>query len=197
MPDMLLKGFDDPVDAGGRAFRALLDAMANPGTPFSITCPAEHPAQLSDAAAAVLLTVSDYATPVWLADDIASTDVQSYIRFHSAAPLTDDPAAAVFAVVAQGFEPLMATRFNTGTEDYPDRSTTVIVECAGFTGGTPVQLAGPGIEGTTRFAPHGVPLGFWEEMQMNNAGFPLGIDVILTAPGHVCAIPRSTLIEVN
>lgn len=193
---MLLKGFDDPVDAGGRGFRALLNAMAHPGTPMPMTCPAEHPTAISDAAAGVLLTLADYSTPVWLADDVNTDEVCAYIRFHCAAPLVDDPSRAVFAVVVQGFEPLTAPRFNTGTEDYPDRSTTVIVECAGFTGGTPVQLSGPGIDGSTRFAPHGLPRGFWEEMQVNNAGFPLGIDVVLTTPGHICSIPRSTLIEV-
>jgi len=194
--DVLLCGFGDPVDDSGRAFRALLNAMAHPGTVFPVQGPKEHPAALSDAASAVLLTLCDYATPVWLNDNLAVGEVHSYLRFHTGAPFTDAPARAAFAVLDQGFEPLMAARFSPGTLDYPDRATTVIVEVERFGDGDMALLSGPGIETTTALAVTGLPLSFWEDMQTNNAGFPLGIDVILTAPGELCAIPRSVTIEV-
>jgi len=194
--DILLCGFDDPVDASGRAFRSLLNAMAHPGTVFPVQGPREFPSVLSDAASAVLLTLCDYATPVWLSDSLTVPDVQSYLRFHTAAPIIAAPARAAFAVLDKGFEPLMAGRFSPGTQDYPDRATTVIVEVESFGDGESATLSGPGIEATTTLGVSGLPLSFWEDMQTNNAGFPLGIDVILTARGELCAIPRSITIEV-
>jgi len=195
--EVLLCGFDSPVDDSGRAFRALLNAMAHPGTVFPVLGPKEHPALLSDAASAVLLTLCDYATPVWLGESLDVAEVRSYLRFHTGAPLTDQPARAAFAVLDKGFEPLGVERFSPGTPDYPDRATTVVVEVERFGEGDLARLSGPGIETETTLAVTGLPLSFWEDMQANNAEFPLGIDVILTVPGELCAIPRSILIETH
>ena len=39
-----------------------------------------------------------------------------------------------------------------------------------------------------------VPEGFVAQLAENRAGFPLGVDLILTAPGRVAALPRSTTV---
>ena len=62
--------------------------------------------------------------------------------------------------------------------------------------GTSVELSGPGIDGSTTFKASGLPTRFWAEMQKNHAKFPLGVDVVLAAPGKIAAIPRSTMIKV-
>ncbi len=192
----LLRGFADPVANAGDAFRAILQAMSRPGTVQPIAAPDEYPSAISGAAATVLLTLPDHSTPVWLDASLAGTDLDGYIRFHSGAALTGDPSHAAFAVLPKDANTFAHSIFCHGTDEYPDRSTTVIIDITSFGGRVAVRLSGPGIDGFCDFRADGVPSAFWKEMITNGALFPLGIDVILTAPGFVAAIPRSTKIEV-
>ena len=81
-----------------------------------------------------------------------------------------------------------------GTHEYPDRSATLIIQVEGFVPGG-VALSGPGIRGSEPFGVTGLNASFWAAMADNHAGFPVGIDVIFTAPGQVAALPRSTEIR--
>jgi len=196
LSDTLLPGYADPVADCQRAFRAVLDAMARPGTVVAFDGPPEAPEGISGTAAGLLLTLCDAATPVWLDRRLAAGAVPSYLRFHTGAPLCDQPADAVFALAARMAPALPLDVLPCGTPDYPDRSATVIVEVDGFGRGEGARLTGPGIETETAFSAVGLPDGFWSAMQGNAMRFPLGIDVILAGPGAVAALPRSTRIEV-
>ncbi len=66
-------------------FRAVLDAMARPGTVHTPGTPAEPPAPLHRATAAALLTLVDVDTPLWLDDEAAAA--ADWIAFHCGAPL--------------------------------------------------------------------------------------------------------------
>lgn len=192
----LQKGFADPVDGAGQTFRAILDVLSRPGSVADVQGPAETPDVLSDAASAVLLTMADYVTPVWLDAPLATEQVQAYIRFHTSAPITTDPHEATFAVLGSNPVDFDINIFNSGDQQYPDRSTTLIIEVNDFENGPIVALQGPGIDGGTTFQADGLPENFWTEMQKNNAQFPLGVDVIFAAPGKLAAMPRSTNIKV-
>lgn len=192
----LQKGFSDPVDGAGQTFRAILNVLSRPGTVVEIDGPAEIPEGLSNAAAAILLTLADYATPAWLSDTVATHTITSYVRFHTNAPITANTEQSMFAVWGKEAAAFSAGIFNPGTPQYPDRSTTVIIEVDGFDEGPNVKLSGPGIDGTTHFQVGGVPKNFWAEMQQNNALFPLGVDVIFAGRNQLAALPRSTRIEV-
>ena len=61
-----LPGFTDPVTDAQATFRAVLDAMARPGTIHSAGECLAAPAPLDRATAAVLLTLVDHETPLWL-----------------------------------------------------------------------------------------------------------------------------------
>lgn len=192
----LQKGFIDPVDGAGQTFRAILDVLSRPGTVVDIQGPSETPDALSGGASAVLLTMADYVTPVWLDPSLVTDSVQAYIRFHTNAPITRTPNDAVFAVLSSQSTAFDVEAFNPGTQQYPDRATTLIIEVNNFEDGPAVELQGPGIDGRTTFQADGLPENFWAEMQRNNARFPLGVDVIFAAPGKLAALPRSTLIKV-
>ena len=64
-------GFADPVHDAQRSFRAVLDAMSRPGRIAQITG-VTAPGPLGAAAGAVLLTLVDHETRLWLDPDAAA-----------------------------------------------------------------------------------------------------------------------------
>jgi len=192
----LQKGFADPVDGAGQTFRAILDVLSRPGTVAEIAGPAETPHGVSNTATAVMLTMADYATPVWLDATNTNDAITSYIRFHTNATITSRADQSAFALLSGAMPDFSVDAFHPGTPQYPDRSTTLIIDVTGFDSGPMVQLTGPGINGKSKFQVNGLPHNFWSEMQINNALFPLGVDVIFTTPDQLAALPRSTRIEV-
>jgi alpha-D-ribose 1-methylphosphonate 5-triphosphate synthase subunit PhnH len=193
--DTIDGGFADSVFDAQAVFKALMDAMARPGVVIDIRPLAAPPAPLSATGAAVALTLCDHDTPIWLDRTLqASAAVRSYLAFHAGAPLADTPGDAAFALVAvpAGLPPL--GEFAQGTQEYPDRSATLIVQVDNLSEGAPLLLAGPGIETTATLAPSPLPAGFIADWQDNRARFPRGVDLILAAPGAVACLPRTVKI---
>ena len=73
-----------------------------------------------------------------------------------------------------------------GTPEYPDRSTTLIVECAELEAAG-ATLRGPGIKSEAALS-----LPETRAFQSNRALFPLGLDFIFTCGNRLAALPRST-----
>lgn len=185
-------GFADPIFQSQAAFRALLTALSEPGTVQGAAHDGAAPEGLEPAAATALLTLADYETPIWLPTAPRDGAAGAWLRFHCGAVLVTEPAEAAFAVI-DGMAPGPAlSAFNAGIDQFPDRSTTLIVQCAGFEGGAAVRLAGPGIAGSREIAPLGLRPGFWAEVAANAARYPLGIDLILCCGEAVIGLPRST-----
>lgn len=184
--EALTGGFANaPVEAA-RAFRTVLDAMARPGRIAAISG-ATPPAALSRAAGAVLLTLADPLTPVHLAGGCDDPAVIDWIRFHTGAPIAPREAAAFAVGSWQSLAPLDA--YPIGTAEYPDRSATLIVECATLST-CGAQLSGPGIKGTT-----GLAVPDLKALQRNAALYPLGLDFIFCAGDRLAALPRTTRVE--
>jgi alpha-D-ribose 1-methylphosphonate 5-triphosphate synthase subunit PhnH len=182
-------GFSDPAQQAARVFRALLDAMARPGTVRAVAG-AAPPRGLSAAAGAALVTLADAETPIWLPERLARGPAADWLRFHTGAPGAGGPGEARFAVGAWG-ELAPLAQWPAGGPAYPDRSATLIVELDALEGGPQFRLAGPGIAGTRTFAP-ALPEGAAAELAANAARFPLGVDLILAAGDRLAALPRST-----
>lgn len=176
--------FADPTRASQRVFRAVLGAMAEPGTVHALPPLAAAPAPLSPAMAAVALTLCDAETPVFLAEAFAGP-AAAWLTFHTDAPVTTERAAARFAFL----DSVDLDGFPLGDEAYPDRSATLVVECA--LAGTAFTLAGPGIDGTRAFAAAFDP-AFGDRWAVNRALFPCGLDLVLTDGDRLAALPRTT-----
>lgn len=187
-------GFSDPVFQPQGAFRALLAALAEPGTRQAVTGGVVPPEGLHAATATVLLTLADYETPIWLPSALRDGPAGAWLRFHCAAALVEDPAAASFAVIDDATDALPIAAFNLGTDQFPDRSATVLVQCTDFDGGLAVTLEGPGIAGRRTVAPGGLPENFWAQVADNAGLYPLGVDLILSHADAVLGLPRSTRI---
>jgi alpha-D-ribose 1-methylphosphonate 5-triphosphate synthase subunit PhnH len=189
-------GFDAPVLGAQTAFRAVMDTMARPGTIRPLDGLADAPAPLFPATAALVLTLLDYETPFWL--DAPFTDapeVARWIAFHTGATITTDPGEAAFAFIA---DPAAAPPFDSfalGTPEFPDRSTTLIVQVSTLGAGTPLTLRGPGIAGARRFAAAPLPPDFAALLAANRTLFPRGVDLVLAAEHAIAALPRSVCVE--
>ena len=116
------------------------------------------------------------------------------LRFHTGAPLVADPAEAMFALVADPAGLPRLDTFAQGTDEYPDRSTTLLVALSGLDGGPALTLTGPGIERSLAFAPPVQQPDFWVQWGDNNARYPRGVDLVLAAGGRIAGLPRTTRI---
>lgn len=179
-------GFPDAPSDSARAFRAILNAMARPGT-IETLAGVIGPAPLSVSSAAVLLTLTDRTTPVFLAPSHDTPDIRTWIGFHTGAPLVEASKAAFALGTWADLQPLH--RFPIGQPDYPDRSTTLIVEATGQDWPM-ARLSGPGIQTTLDASVPDITF-----FQSNRMVFPLGLDTLFCADTKLWALPRSTKVE--
>ena len=170
-------------------FRALMDAFAFPGEIKTIRG-AKAPAPLAPATAAILLCLADFETPVWLDPTLNLAEVTDWIRFHTGAPLIEARNRAAFAVIGNSRNPPAFAEFALGSDEYPDRSTTLIFQLDRFAGRS-FQVRGPGIKGTRIFAAEPLPDDFAARLAFNRELYPRGVDVILVAGEQAEVLPRS------
>ncbi|MBS0537891.1 MAG: phosphonate C-P lyase system protein PhnH [Proteobacteria bacterium] len=191
---VLAAGFADSSHDSQRMFRAVLDAFSHPGRILSVPVEVETPANLPIATTAFLLTLVDRETPLWLAPAFDKPEIVDFIRFHTSAPIVADPAAAIFALLTPDRAPLL-DGFAIGSDPYPDRSATLVIELPALRGGPVHTMRGPGIDGTAPIEIAGLPDGFWSEWTANGVLFPCGVDVVFAAGRELLALPRSTSLE--
>jgi alpha-D-ribose 1-methylphosphonate 5-triphosphate synthase subunit PhnH len=193
MFDGLAAGFADPAHQSQNMFRALMMALARPGCLQKITCALMPPAPLTAALAGVALTLIDHETPVWLDSALeAAEEPATYLRFHTGAPITTNPRDAAFALIADPCAALPLEMFATGTDDYPDRSTTFLIAAEDLVTGAGLTLCGPGIQDQSALMITPEPPDLRSALRRNQALFPRGNDFILVGPQSIAALPRST-----
>lgn len=183
----LTMGLPDPARDAARVFRQVLDAMAQPGKIVTLAG-VSAPAPCSEAAAVALMVLADSSTPLHLAGAHDCAAMRDWVAFHLGAPLCG-PQDAVFALgMWDALGPM--SLYQQGTPEYPDRSSTLIVECAELRN-EGVRLTGPGIAGMAWLT-----LPDPAALQANAAQYPLGCDLLLTCGPSLAALPRSTKLEV-
>ena len=194
----LRPGFEDPVHGAQQAFRRILQAMARPGTIQACGGELDPPPGLSPAMAAVCLTLADADAPLWLAPAPATAPAVGYLKFHCNAPVLDDVGAAAFALADAGGMPALDACAQ-GSDRYPDRSATLLVEVPRLAADGPGAwtLRGPGIETAATLATEGLPGDFPARWRDNAESYPCGIDLILTCGSRLAALPRTTRITVQ
>lgn len=192
--EALSGGFSEPVFESQSVFRMLMDSMARPGSIRTVGTDVGQPEQLGSAAGAIALTLCDHETPVWLSAGLAKSAVGEWVVFHTGAPITREKAEARFAFVEAGAALASLGLFSAGSQEYPDRSTTLVIEIAALGEGQPLTLTGPGIPHAATVRVAGLPDVFPRLWADNRALFPRGIDVILTAGKNLLCLPRTTRI---
>jgi alpha-D-ribose 1-methylphosphonate 5-triphosphate synthase subunit PhnH len=180
--------FADPAVESQAAFRAILSAIASPGAIEACGEGLAPPSPLAPAAAAAILTLADFETPLWIAPSLtASGEAAAYLKFHTGAPLAASPGQAAFALVDLEWDSLDLMSFAQGAADYPDRSATVIAQARS----RGMSIAGPGVRGTVEIQFEPRPCDFCSQWEANRSRFPLGVDLILAHGTELAALPRS------
>ena len=187
---LALPGFADPVGEAQATFRAVLDAMARPGRLYRVGERLTVPAPLHPATAAVLLTLVDSETPLWLDADAAAA--RDWLAFHCGAAIVAAIDRAAFAV-ALSWPDLAAVP--AGTHEAPELSATLILQIDALGDGARYRLLGPGLREPALLAAAGLPADFAAIWQRNHALYPCGVDIILCAGTMLAALPRSVSIE--
>jgi len=87
-------------------------------------------------------------------------------------------------------------RFALGSDAYPERSTTLLVETVCAREAPEIRLTGPCIRGEATLRVAGLPAGFWAERAALTALFPRGVDILFSCGDRLVALPRSTRITI-
>jgi alpha-D-ribose 1-methylphosphonate 5-triphosphate synthase subunit PhnH len=189
-----LPGFKNPVDDAQTTFRALLEALANPGSQRQITSRVEAPAGLNPACAAACLTLLDLETQVWLQDGFEE-EVKTWLLFHTGCQFTDSAQTANFAMIRNCLFMPCLSAFNQGTDEEPEASTTLLVVVENFEAGESLRLTGPGINDMRSLAVSGLSSALWKDLTANVCNYPKGIDIFLFAKDTVVGLPRTTQVS--
>ncbi len=190
-----MKGFEDQVLDATACFGIILEAISRPARVRRLPVIPQAPEGLSGGSVAVLLTLADMDTPVWLAPECDTPKARAHLRFHVGCPIVDVPSDAVFAVLPVTGELGAIDAMPVGSAEYPDRSATVILQGDGFIADAGPIFSGPGINGRRQFDVMDRTPALWPRVAANNRLFPCGVDWIFTAPGDLAALPRTTEVE--
>jgi alpha-D-ribose 1-methylphosphonate 5-triphosphate synthase subunit PhnH len=148
------------------------------------------------AAAILLLALLDADTTLWLSPSLAGSDAAAWLRFHTGCKLMNDPAHAQFCWFAQGDAWPALSGLCLGSDSWPDRSATCLIEVDRMQADVPGwTLQGPGIQGERQLKVRGLPANFEAEWHENHSRFPCGVDVFLASPTQIVGLPRTTRLQ--
>ena len=187
--------FTLPVQDAQHSFRRLLKAMSEPGVIVALHQLKHGWQPLNVATTSVLLTLADNDTPVWLSNTLHNDIVSQSLRFHTNAPLVEQPQQATFAVSSDTISSEQLNALCEGSAVAPETSATLIVQVPSLSGGRMLRLTGAGIAEERMIAPP-LPNCILHELTARPHPFPLGVDLILTCGERLLAIPRTTHVEV-
>jgi alpha-D-ribose 1-methylphosphonate 5-triphosphate synthase subunit PhnH len=178
-----------------RAFSALLDTLARPGTIRSLDSvglPDDVPTAL-----VVPLALADVEVSVAIADDRWQRFLVDVTGCRIAAPTS---AAMVVFLDPPDRDSILSLR--RGNDESPEGGAKVAIAvdrlrphvgAATDADELVVELSGPGVDGSCRLAIAGLPAAALDAIATANRGFPSGIDTWLVArDGSIAALSRST-----
>lgn len=189
----IVAGFQDVVLDSQMAFRHALEALSRPGKVVDLGAGLPSLPGLCGAAASFALALLDQDTRLWLSPGCATASAA--IRFHTGCRLTADCEVADFGMIAMPRELPALARFSAGSELYPDRSATLILQVPELREGEGWRLSGPGIRDVAGLDVAGLGTEFVRAWTENHERFPLGVDLFLASGSRLCGLPRTVRIE--
>lgn len=186
------RGFADATHDAQAVFRGVLDALSRPGRLQTLASSdsLQAPAPLSRGLTALLLTLLDGETCLYLGGPLGSEAAWLYARFHTGVARADREAADF---VAERAAEARWDGLQTGTDEAPQQGATLIVEAPSLAGQA-LTLTGPGIETPQRMGLCGLSPAFWQQRIDMQREFPRGVDLLLVCGSQLIGVPRSTRI---
>ncbi|MGD1899114.1 MAG: phosphonate C-P lyase system protein PhnH [Phormidesmis sp.] len=188
MPTTQLPGFESLTHDSQKTFRAVLDALANPGQIQLIAVQLSSPIGLNLACAAACLSLFDLETLVWLQPGFSEA-VKNWLRFHTGCRFTDKSNQATFSVI-HSLPKVTLEQFCWGTAEAPETSTTLLVQVDRLAGDRTIVLTGPGILTQQTISPQ-IPESFWPSWQRNHQAYPRGVDIFFLNEASTIGLPRT------
>ncbi|UZE96243.1 phosphonate C-P lyase system protein PhnH [Alkalimarinus alittae] len=186
----LWHGFQNEVIDAQHCFRKIMKAMSEPG--FLVTLePLNTTGNISSATFSVALTLIDQDISVWVSPQLSSREFIDNLRFYCGCRLTSSPLDADFVFIKLS-EWQDLESYKQGTEEYPDRFPTLIIESEGLQEKGDIELRGPGIKGLRSVGITGIHQQHIDLLKNNQQRFPMGYDFIFTHADQLMALPRST-----
>ena len=178
-------------DQQQRAFRAVLDGFARPGTLV--------PAGPSGAMLMFLSAVLDESVSLADPSGLLAADVRRLLLAPSA------PVAQAQFVLLDGRTPPEADlRPPVGTLESPELGATLILIVDALVDAPTaaqtdlvLQLQGPGVPGTRALTAAGLHPDWLARRAVWTSAFPMGVDIVLAAPSALVALPRTTRIQIT
>ena len=124
----LQTAFTLPVQDAQQSFRRLLKAMSEPGVIVALHQLKHGWQPLNLATTSVLLTLVDGDTPVWLSPAMNNDIASQNLRFHTNAPMVEQPQLAAFAVADERISSEQLNALSAGSAVAPETSATLIVD---------------------------------------------------------------------
>lgn len=169
-------------------FRVLLATLSRPGQVERLPVDGIGAAIVPLALAGVDSTFAVSDDPEWEA------------RVREATGASPVPVAQAGLVALCGeARPEAVLALRRGSALAPEDGAKAGLDCTslGGTSGLTLELAGPGILGTTTLVVGGVDTPVFDALARANAAFPAGVDVwLIDGRGAVAAIPRSSTVQV-
>jgi alpha-D-ribose 1-methylphosphonate 5-triphosphate synthase subunit PhnH len=170
--------------------------LSQPGVVIEFDSAQQLPAGLCVATAAIASLLFDRDTRVWLSASADCKVVRAYLRRHTQSLQVTEPSLADFAIITRPGERAPLGNFFCGTDQCPDRSTTLIVQVDRIECDGPWSLTGPGLREAQRLGVSGLGESFLLDWARNAGLHPRGVDVILTSGSRCCFLPRTTRIGI-
>ncbi|UQY42815.1 phosphonate C-P lyase system protein PhnH [Mixta hanseatica] len=180
----LLASLNRPVVETQHVLRRILKAMNEAGVTVMLPC-AQRWAGLSPAATALLMTLSEADTPLWLDEQLDTPALRECLRQAGSAPLSHQQPAGLL---------LLHSDSNPDLHAIATVGATVILEVPALNGGLTLRLRGPGIQERRAVAPQ-LPskvIEFLRDWPLNGQG----INLMLTCGDMLMVLPRSAQVGV-
>lgn len=198
-------GFHDISLGSQSAFRSALEALSYPGRAVPLDITFEAPKAANASASGLLLALLEPGSRLWLSPSLVNTDAATWIVFHTDCRITPHQQEADFAWIKNWDELPALENFALGTDEYPDHSTTCVIDIATQSLPTAttseLSLVGPGIARTSTISQLSATAdqlaGFVSQWAQNHASFPRGVDVFFATGTGLIGLPRTTRVEIS
>lgn len=165
-------------------FRRLMDAFAYPGRIQALPG-----ARADETLLGVLATLVDGS--VTLADPDGLLPAADWSRLEAGRAM---PEQARFVLLQGDSAPAFTPAL--GSLESPETGATLLLRVAALGEGLPLRIGGPGVDGERLLRVGGLDPAWLDRRESWNAGFPMGVDLLLLAPTRAAALPRSSRVSV-